>query len=131
MLPSSNRPPARLALVLVVMMLFSTVPLAQATQGRAGPDIVPTSAYVSYVSTTDHANHAPLSSQDPSSVGMNRPADLWVVDGMLGLEQRIEVTLENQGDSSASSFNVDVEILHDEYTDFILHSYSGSVGSEQ
>ena len=129
MLSSSNRPPARLALVLVVMMLFSTVPLAQATQGRAGPDIVPTSAYVSYVSTTDHANHAPLSSQDPSSVGMNRPADLWVVDGMLGLEQRIEVTLENQGDSSASSFNVDVEILHDEYTDFILHSYSGSVGS--
>ena len=68
--------------------------------GQAGPDIVP-SAYVSYVSTTDQTNHAVLSSQNPSSIGMNRPADLWIIDGMLGLEQRIEVTLENQGDSSA------------------------------
>mgnify|MGYP001162648729 CR=1 FL=1 len=125
----SNPTPARIAVVLVFVMLVSTLPLTQATQGRAGPDIIPTSAYVSYVSTTDHSNHAVLSSQNPSSIGMNRPADLWVIDGMLGLQQSIEVTLENVGDSSAGSFSVDIEILHDEYTDFILHSYRGSVSS--
>ena len=124
-----NRPTARLAIALAFLMLISTLPLANATQGRAGPDIVPTSAYVSYVSSTDHTNHAALSSQDPSSIGMNRPVDLWIIDGMIGLPQQIEVTLENQGDSSAGSFNVDVEIIHDEYTDFILHTYRGNVGS--
>ena len=129
MLLRVNQAPARLAVFMVLMMLVSTLPLVQGTQGRAGPDIVPTSAYVSYVSTTDQTNHAVLSSQNPSSIGMNRPADLWIIDGMLGLEQRIEVTLENQGDSSAGSFSVDIEILHDEYTDFILHSYRGSVSS--
>ena len=129
MLGDGNRPPARVAIILVLVLLLSTLPLVQATQGRAGPDITPTSAYVSYVSTTDHTSHAALSSQDPSSIGMNRPADLWIVDGMLGLEQRIEVTLENLGDSSAGSFNVDIEILHDEYVDFILHYHRGNVGS--
>ena len=129
MLLRVNQVPARLAVFMVLLMLVSTLPLVQGTQGRAGPDIVPTSAYVSYVSTTDQTNHAVLSSQNPSSIGMNRPADLWIIDGMLGLEQRIEVTLENQGDSSAGSFSVDIEILHDEYTDFILHSYRGSVSS--
>ncbi len=124
-----NQPTARLAFGLVVMMLVSTAPMVHATQARAGPDIVPTSAYVTYVSNTDHSEHAALSSQDPSSIGMNRPADLWIIDGMLGLQQQIEVTLENQGSSSAGSFNVDIEILHDEYSDFILHSHRGNVGS--
>ncbi|MEE2748292.1 MAG: CARDB domain-containing protein [Candidatus Thermoplasmatota archaeon] len=125
----SNRPAARLALWLVCILVVSTMPLSQATQGRAGPDIVPTGAAVTYVSSTDHSNHAALSSQDPSTIGMNRPTDLWIIDGMLGLPQQIEITVENQGDSAAGSFNVDVEIIHDEYSDFILHSHRGTVNS--
>ncbi|MDE0708458.1 MAG: hypothetical protein OSB33_05865, partial [Candidatus Poseidoniales archaeon] len=116
----SNHPAPRLAVILVTVMLVSIIPATQATQGRAGPDIAPTAATVTYVSNTDHTNHAALSSQDPSSTGMGRPVDLWIIDGMLGLPQKIEVTVENQGDSAAGSFNVDVEILHDEYSDFIL-----------
>ena len=126
---SSNLPAARLAVLLVFLMLVSFIPASQATQGRAGPDITPTAALVTYVSSTDHSDHAALSSQNPSSIGMNRPADLWIIDGMLGLAQQIEVTLENQGDSAAGSFNVDIEILHDEYSDFILHSHRGTVNS--
>ena len=126
---SSNRTSAGLATLLVTILLVSLIPTAHATQGRAGPDIAPTSAYVSYVSSTDHSNHAALSSQDPSAIGLGRPADLWIIDGMLGLQQKIEVTVENQGDSAAGSFDVDIEILHDEYTDFILHSYRGTVSS--
>lgn len=125
----SNLPAARLAVLLVSLMLVSFIPTSHATQGRAGPDVTPTAALVTYVSSTDHSDHAALSSQDPSSIGMNRPADLWIIDGMLGLAQQIEVTLENQGDSAAGSFNVDIEILHDEYTDFILHSHRGSVNA--
>ena len=125
----NNRPPVRLAVVLTALMLISLMPTMQATQGRAGPDITPTAAAATYVSTTDHSNHAALSSQDPSSIGMNRPADLWIIDGMLGLPQQIEVTVENQGNSAAGSFNVDVEIIHDEYADFILHSFRGTVNS--
>ncbi len=126
---SSNPPAARLAVLLVFLMMVSFIPASQATQGRAGPDITPTAALVTYVSSTDHSDHAALSSQNPSSIGMNRPADLWIIDGMLGLAQQIEVTLENQGDSAAGSFNVDIEILHDEYSDFILHSHRGTVNS--
>jgi len=125
----SNRTPAGLATLLVTLLLVSLIPTVHATQGRAGPDIAPTSAYVSYVSSTDHSNHAALSSQDPSAIGLGRSADLWIIDGMLGLPQEIEVTVENLGDSAAGSFDVDVEILHDEYSDFILHSYRGTVSS--
>jgi len=125
----SNLSVARLAVLMVLLMLVSFIPASQATQGRAGPDIVPTAALVTYVSSTDHSEHAALSSQNPSSIGMNRPADLWIIDGMLGLAQEIEVTLENQGDAAAGTFNVDIEIIHDEYTDFILHSHRGSVNS--
>ncbi|MEC8926800.1 MAG: CARDB domain-containing protein [Candidatus Thermoplasmatota archaeon] len=125
----SNRTSAGLATLLVTLLLVSLIPAASATQGRAGPDIAPTSAYVSYVSSTDHSNHAALSSQDPSAIGLGRSADLWIIDGMLGLQQEIEVTVENIGDSAAGSFDVDVEILHDEYSDFILHSYRGTVSS--
>jgi hypothetical protein len=125
----SNRTSAGLATLLVTLLLVSLIPTVHATQGRAGPDIAPTSAYVSYVSNTDHSNHAALSSQDPSAIGLGRSADLWVIDGMLGLQQEIEVTVENMGDSAAGSFDVDVEILHDEYSDFILHSYRGTISS--
>lgn len=125
----SNRTSAGLATMLVTLLLVSLIPAVHATQGRAGPDIAPTSAYVTYVSSTDHSNHAALSSQDPSAIGLGRSADLWIIDGMLGLQQEIEVTVENLGDSAAGSFNVDVEILHDEYSDFILHSYRGTVSS--
>ena len=125
----SNRTSAGLATMLVTLLLVSLIPAVHATQGRAGPDIAPTSAYVTYVSSTDHSNHAALSSQDPSAIGLGRSADLWIIDGMLGLQQEIEVTVENRGDSAAGSFNVDVEILHDEYSDFILHSYRGTVSS--
>ena len=125
----SNRTSAALATLMVSLLLVSLLPTAHATQGRAGPDIVPTSAYVTYVSNTDHSNHAVLSSQDPSAIGLGRSADLWIIDGMLGLQQQIEVTVENMGDSAAGSFDVDVEILHDEYSDFILHSYRGTISS--
>ena len=125
----TNRTSAGLATLMVSLLLVSLIPTAHATQGRAGPDIVPTSAYVTYVSNTDHSNHAVLSSQDPSAIGLGRSADLWIIDGMLGLQQQIEVTVENMGDSAAGSFDVDVEIVHDEYSDFILHSYRGTISS--
>ena len=125
----SNRTSAGLATLMVSLLLVSLIPTAHATQGRAGPDIAPTSAYVTYVSNTDHSNHAVLSSQDPSAIGLGRSADLWIIDGMLGLQQQIEVTVENMGDSAAGSFDVDVEIVHDEYSDFILHSYRGTISS--
>ena len=126
--PTSQTAP-RLAVFLVFLMVVSVLPISQATQGRAGPDVTPTTAVVTYSSSTDHTNHAALSSQNPSSIGMNRPADLWIIDGMLGLSQQIEVTVENVGDSVASSFDVDIEILHDEYNDFVLHSHRGTISS--
>ena len=124
---SEFQPSARWAILLAFLLAASLIPSTSATQGRAGPDVFPAAAYVSYSNSADHAEYAALSSQDPSTIGMNRPADLWVIDGMLGLSQEIEITVENQGDSIANNFNVDVEILHNEYTDFVLYSYRGSI----
>ncbi|MBN17404.1 MAG: hypothetical protein CMB37_04525 [Euryarchaeota archaeon] len=118
---------ARWAIFLIFLLTLSLIPVSSATQGRAGPDVFPSAAYVSYSNSADHADYAALSSQDPASIGMNRPADLWIVDGMLGLSQDIEITVENQGDAMASNFNVDIEILHNEYADFVLYTYRGSI----
>ncbi|MDP6900212.1 MAG: CARDB domain-containing protein [Candidatus Thalassarchaeaceae archaeon] len=111
-------------------MLMAVLPTVNAaTQGRAGMDVGPIAASVSYSSTTDHQSYAALSSQDPSSIGMTRPAGLWIIDGMYMVSQRIDVTIENFGNTAATSFNVDIEILHDEYSDFILHSQTLNVPS--
>jgi len=126
---SRTSPPVRLAVLLALLMLISLAPTTQATQGRAGPDVMPTAATIYYTTTANHTSHAALSSQDPSSTGMNRPSNLWIIDGMIGVEQRIEATIENVGDTAAQGFAVDIEVIHDEYDDFIIHAFTGNVPS--
>jgi uncharacterized membrane protein len=125
----SNARSGRLAILLAVLMLASLLPnTASATQGRAGPDVSPVAVGVYYSVTADHLNHDMLSSQTPSTNTL-RSDDLWIVDGMLGLPLRIEVSIENLGDQAAASFNVDFRVIHDEYGDFILHSDTVNVAS--
>jgi len=126
----SNRASPRLAVILVLLLTISLISFdsTSASSGRvAGMDVSPVSATVSYTSTADHSEYAALSSQNPSSIGMNRPADLWIIDGMYMVSQTIEVGVENFGDTPTTSFSMQLDILHDEYADFILYSHTFSV----
>lgn len=124
--------PSRLAVIMTALLLLHLIPIddASASSTRVpGMDVGPVAAMVSYTSNADHTNHAALSSQDPSSIGMNRDADLWIVDGMYMISQDIDVTIENFGDTTATSFNVKIEVLHDEYANFILYTQTLNVAS--
>ena len=118
----------RVSLLLTAIMVLGVMPIASATDARAsGIDVRPTAAVVEYVSSSDATQYAALSSPDPSSIGLTRPAGLWIVDGMLGAQMRISVTIENLGSTNSGSFNVDCRILHNEYSSFELHTYTQGI----
>ena len=53
-------------------------------------------------------------------IEFNRPVDLWIIDGMLGVQHTLTVGVENLGTSSASNVAVEIVVLHDEYEGFEL-----------
>ncbi len=115
-------PRHRRAVALAALMLVSVLAASvSAASGRAsGIDVRPISWDVEYVSNSDFQNYGILSSHDPSALGLNRPTNLWIVDGMVNTSQRIEVVVENIGTAPSGQFNVQIVVEHDEYLNFIL-----------
>ncbi|MEC7435610.1 MAG: CARDB domain-containing protein, partial [Candidatus Thermoplasmatota archaeon] len=108
----------RRALGLVLLFVFVSMhPVVDATGSRAAVDVTPSTFTTSYASTTDATLYDSLSR---STSNFNRPVDLWIIDGMLGVQHTLTVGVENLGTSSASNVAVEIVVLHDEYDGFEL-----------
>ena len=106
------------ALGLVLLFVFVSIhPIVDATNSRAAVDITPSTFTTSYASTADATLYDSLSR---STSNFNRPVDLWIIDGMLGVQHTLTVGVENLGTSSASNVAVEIVVLHDEYDGFEL-----------
>ncbi len=128
----------RAALLAVLMLLTSWSALVQElgeteTQpaaGRAsGIDVYPSGFDLEYTSSSDESKYRLLSSHDPSGTGFTRPADLYVIDGMLNRSQRISVSISNQGSASSGGFALRIVVQHNEYQDFEILNTSVNVPS--
>ncbi len=82
-----------------------------------GVDVLVTDVAVAYTSSTDAAKFKMFSSNHPI-LGFNRPADLFVIDGMVNVSSTLTVTVENIGTASSGVIDVNVLVLHNEYTYF-------------
>lgn len=82
-----------------------------------GVDVRVTDVSVAYTSSTDAAKYKMFSSNHPI-LGFNRPAELYVIDGMVNVSSTLTITVENIGTSSSGVIDVNVLLLHNEYTYF-------------
>jgi len=103
--------------------LSSVVMESEAASGRAGVDVYVSDIDITYTNSADENKYRMFSSNYPIS-GFNRPENLFVTDGVLGVEMTVSITASNSGTSDSSSFTAEVVIFHDEYTEFELHNTS-------
>tara|TARA_B100000945_G_scaffold294217_1_gene270764 strand:+ start:1172 stop:4657 length:3486 start_codon:yes stop_codon:yes gene_type:complete len=112
-----SRPSARAALGLAILFLLMSIqPIVSATTPRNAVDLKPSTFTTSYASSTDAAEYDTLS----RTTSLARAPELWIIDGMLGIQHTLTAGVENLGSSSASNVAVEIVVLHDEYEGFEL-----------
>ena len=72
---------------------------------------------MAYTNNADTDAYKMFSSNHPI-FGFNRPAQLYVVDGMVNVSLTLTATVENLGTASSGVVNLNVLLLHNEYTYF-------------
>lgn len=82
-----------------------------------GVDLHVTEVSIAYTSTSDQSNFRMFSSNHPIA-GFNRPANLYVIDGMVDVESTLTVTVENIGTANSGVVDITVTLLHNEYEFF-------------
>ena len=117
------------ATVLVCLLLASTTPHAYATEGRAsGVDLSVEGIAFSYTSSADESKYRMFSSNHPIP-GFNRPASLFVIDGVVNVPVNVDVTVANKGSVASSVTDVRLLVLHDEYQRFEIVNLTGPLNS--
>ena len=122
-------PMKRIVLLFMLMLLLgSTVPhggvieldsdVFYDVQGRAtGVDLTVTDTSFSYTTGSDEEQFRMFSSNYPV-LGFNRPQSLYVVDAVVDVPIQLEALIENQGTAQSGSIDVNIKVLHNEYTLF-------------
>ena len=107
-------------IILIALLLPSIMPMANAATGRAvNIDLDITDISITYPDSVNQSLYQMFSSNYPI-VSFNKPENLYVTDGVLGVEMNINIMIENLGTVQSGYVDVDVFILHNEYTRFEL-----------
>jgi len=88
-----------------------------APSNPTGVDIEVTDVSMAYTNNADVNSYRMFSSNHPIA-GFNRPANLYVIDGMVDTSSTLTVTVENIGTTNSGVVDVTVTLLHDEYAFF-------------
>lgn len=113
-----------LALLFIAGSLANAAPMhldgSNAMASPANPtgvDVRVVDAAVSYTDSVDESKYKMFSSNHPI-LGFNRPAELFVVDGMVNVSATLTITVENIGTNPSGTIDVNVRLLHDDYAYF-------------
>jgi len=85
----------------------------------SGVDVRVVSTTAEYTTGADEAKYKMFSSNHPI-LGFNRPAELFVIDGMVNVSTTLTITIENLGTNPSGVVDVNVLLLHNDYTYFEL-----------
>ena len=109
-----------LPFVLISLLLPSFIPMVTATSGRAvNVDLDVTDISISYPDSTNQSLYQMFSSNYPIP-NFNKPEMLYVTDGVIGVEMNINIVIANLGTVQSGFVDVEVLVLHNEYTRFEL-----------
>ncbi|MBR68600.1 MAG: hypothetical protein CMA86_03715 [Euryarchaeota archaeon] len=89
----------------------------QSPSNPTGVDVTVEGYTVAYTNNADADSYRMFSSNDPG-IFFNRPAELYVIDGMVNVSVTITATVENIGTASSGVIDVRVVLLHNEYSSF-------------
>ena len=107
-------------IILIALLLPPFVPMADAASGRAvNIDLDITDISITYPDATNQSLYQMFSSNYPI-LSFNKPANLYVTDGVVGVEMNINMDIENLGTMQSGTVEVNVLVLHNEYTRFEL-----------
>ncbi len=125
----------RSALLAVALLLaMSTTSLAtsllvQESEAASGIDVRPTEFEITYTNSADQNKYRLLSSADPTGGSFNRPLSLFVIDGMVNVTSRIQITVENSGTTASGAFTLQLVVIHNEYSGFEIFNSTLNVNS--
>ena len=85
-------------------------------------------ATVEYTNSVDESKYKMFSSNHPI-FGFNRPQELFVIDGMVNVSATLSITVENLGTNPSGVVDVNVVLLHDEYTYFEISNTTVQMAS--
>ena len=107
-------------IVLIALLLPSFLPMTTATTGRAvNIDLDVADISITYPDSTNQSLYQMFSSNYPIS-SFNKPENLYVTDGVIGVEMNINIVIDNIGTVQSGFIDVVVLVLHNEYTRFEL-----------
>ncbi len=87
-------------------------------KGRAtGVDVTVSNVSFSYTTGNDESQYRMFSSNYPV-FGFNRPAELYVVDAVVNVPIQVDVLIENVGTAASGIIDVNIKVLHNEYSLF-------------
>jgi uncharacterized membrane protein len=114
-------------IVLIALLLPSFSPMASATSGRAvNIDLDVSDISITYPDSGNQSLYQMFSSNYPI-VNFNKPENLYVTDGVIGVEMNINIVIENLGSVQSGFVDVEVFVLHNEYTRFELLNTSNGI----
>ncbi|MDP6869758.1 MAG: CARDB domain-containing protein [Candidatus Poseidoniaceae archaeon] len=106
--------------VLLALLIPIAAPYAEATAGRAvNIDLTPGDVSITYPDTTNQSLYQMFSSNYPIAQ-FDKPQELYVTDGVVGVEMNINIIISNQGSSQSGFVDVTINVLHNEYARFEL-----------
>ena len=82
-----------------------------------GVDVLVNNVDVKYTNSADEDTFKMFSSNFPI-FNFNRPSNLYVIDGMVNVSSTLTITIENIGTAASGVIDVNVILLHNEYSYF-------------
>ena len=88
------------------------------TSARAtGVDLAVTNSSYSYANSVDEGKYRMFSSNFPI-LGFDKPYELYVVDTMVDVPISANIVVENFGTNPSGTIDINIKLLHNEYTQF-------------
>ena len=114
-------------IVLIALLLPSFLPMVNATTGRAvNIDLGVSDISISYPDSTNQSLYKMFSSNYPIA-NFDKPENLYVTDGVAGVEININIIVDNIGTVQSGFVDVSIIVLHNEYTRFELLNDSRTI----
>ena len=107
---------------------LSTNGVDHSPRNQTGVDVGVTNIEVKYTNSADEGNFKMFSSNHPI-LGFNRPATLYVIDGMVNVSSSLTIEVENFGSAISGVIDVTVSLNHNEYEFFELNNTTVQMSS--
>ena len=114
----------RLAIFVLAVLILPSLTTVAGTTGRStNIDLAVGDISITYPDSTNRSMYQMFSSNYPI-IGFTKPENLYVTDGVLGVEMNINIEIQNIGTAQSGFIDVQVYVLHNEYTRFELLNFS-------